>query len=736
MGVIARARDLLQRRSTPRSGVIARVIPRWKENRPLPQAHDTRKLLDEGYRKHSIIHVCIREIAQTAADPIPRVVRDGVLLEQHPALALLKNPNPLQTWYEFIELLLTYLQSVGNAYIHKVRSARGRVVELWLLRPDRTRIVPGSDGMILRYEFTVDGETTGVHIPPGDVVHVRLPDPLDDYYGLPPVAVAARIADLDTNSIDYLRAFFLNSGTPAGLLKFKIRVDKPERERVKEQWVESHTGLAGWHSISVLDADADYQPIGANVKDADPQHVFDITESRIPAVWGVPPIIVGMRLGLDKATYSNYASARSSFWQETVRPMYRRIQAKLTAGIVREFDESAELVLDLSEVDALQESIDSRRKFAVEGWREALLTKKQALELVGIEAEPGDEDLLIVDIEASRLELPEPIPVTPVAAVAEDEEERARLLIERHALPAPTERHDSDEDLWKTLHRIADKGAIALRRAFLRAVAVATDATVLAKVEAALKAKDYAAAEAAIPWDSHAVRVLESEMPEELRKIVVEAGVASADFQPRPMSWSMNEANPLAVEWAQAHSAHLVREVTEQTRQAIRDAVARAIDEGRGSRVAAREIRDVIGLTRRQEQSIENLRARLKAEGLSAEKVQERLSRERQKLARRRALVIARTESMTAANTGQQLLWKDAERRGLVDAQMYREWVVTPDDRTCAFCAPMHGTRVLLDGEFEAGAVTRKNGTSVQLPSVMTPPLHPSCRCVMRLIVD
>ena len=204
--------------------------------------------------------------------------------------------------------------------------------------------------------------------------------------------------------------------------------------------------------------------------------------------------------------------------------------------------------------------------------------------------------------------------------------------------------------------------------------------------------------------------------------------------------------NPEAVWWAETHAARLVLGVTEETRAAIRAILVRLYqDPTMGPDRAAREIRAIIGLTRRQALAVDNLRRHLERErnlmqqarqaetsltphqqaywAAQADKtvtqIDRRVTGYADRLLRQRSQTIARTESMAASNTGQLLLWDRAKTVGLVDETVEREWIVAPDIRLCDLCEPMRGVRVPLDQPF-----TLDDGQQI-----MTPPAHPNCRC-------
>jgi uncharacterized protein with gpF-like domain len=133
--------------------------------------------------------------------------------------------------------------------------------------------------------------------------------------------------------------------------------------------------------------------------------------------------------------------------------------------------------------------------------------------------------------------------------------------------------------------------------------------------------------------------------------------------------------NPRAIAAAETQAAELVVGVNAATRQAIRDAVARAIAEGRSPAVLARELRDLVGLTPRDAQAVLNFRAHELARGVSQSVVDRRAARYADRLLRRRALTIARTETLRATNAGQKELWLQARDSGQLSPDQKRTWL-------------------------------------------------------------
>ena len=303
----------------------------------------------QGYGKNEIVHACIRELATSAASPryyVQAPSTDGGIVEIDRGLLydLTSKPNPYSDWYSFIERLVTFLMVAGNAYAIKERARNDQVSALYLLRPDRVTIVPGDYGAE-SYVYTVGGTEYGVEA--RDMCHLALPNPAGDIYGLSPLQVAARTVNLDLNMTDFAKIYFQNAGVPSGLLKVKRRLtSQEEASTIRARWRSQFGGVNNFHRIAILDDDAEYQPMSNSPKDMELTGLHNLTESRICAVFGVPPILVGANVGLQRSTFSNYREARLAFHSETLEPMVARILRYFNRNLFDEYTGNETLAVD------------------------------------------------------------------------------------------------------------------------------------------------------------------------------------------------------------------------------------------------------------------------------------------------------------------------------------------------------------------------------------------------------
>lgn len=295
--------------------------------------------------------------------------------------------------YEFAELMATHLLVTGNAYIEKVRKSDDplrratpyRVKELGLIRPDYVTIRPGSRRADDVFVITVQGAEVK-RLKRADVVHIKLANPANDFYGLSPLEVLAREVNLDAQLTEFDLAFFRNAGVPMGLLKTKSRMSPDEIASAKSAFRRSFSGLRRWFEVMVLNADeAEYQPLGGMPKDMEMGTTRELAESRICAVFGIPPIIVGANVGLQHSTYSNYEQAQASFWSETMKPFASMVSSAITRELLPEFattqDRGGRVEYSFADVQALQEDHSARLASVVAMIGTGAFTVNEALTL-------------------------------------------------------------------------------------------------------------------------------------------------------------------------------------------------------------------------------------------------------------------------------------------------------------------------------------------------------------------
>lgn len=324
-----------------------------------PRAHWSERsfssLAREGYMKNPVAHRSVRMIAEAAAAVPWLIAVDAKPMDSHPALDLIRKPGSRQTGVDFIETLVGHLLLSGNAFV--APATLGSVPrELHLLRPDRVRVVAGSDGWPSLYEYRVGAHVARYPVEPqaAGLLHIRTFHPLDDHAGLAPLEAAQMALDLANAATAWNKALIDNSARPSGALVYSPReggnLSADQYERLKAELEEGYSGPARAGRPMLLEGGLDWKSMGLSPRE------MDFTEARngaardIALCFGVPPMLIGIP---GDNTYANYQEANRAFYRLTVLPLINRVAASFSAWLSDAYGEDLTFSHDLDQVAGL-----------------------------------------------------------------------------------------------------------------------------------------------------------------------------------------------------------------------------------------------------------------------------------------------------------------------------------------------------------------------------------------------
>lgn len=361
----------------------ANILSTWEEGTPLYPEVQYEAMVKEGYRKNELIFSCIGKTASTASQVNLNVLSPAnEVLPNHPLKALIDQPNPFMSQYDFWYSVIIFQKLSGWAAYEKERNALGEIVALWPLRPDWLEEIRSSTKVVAGYRYGPDA-TDKKPIRAEDVLVFRVFDPLGFFHHFPPVAVASRVGTVDNSATDYLQLFFQHGGTPPGIIKTKIRLKDAMVTDLRRRWGDRYGGVAGWLQPAILDQDAEYQKIGLDFREMGFETLDSRNEARICMVLDVPPIMISTNIGLLRSTFSNYREARLAWWQDSLLPHYANLRDALVSGLQNEF-EGISLEWDFSRVPALQEERSARWERAGNAFAIGAITLNEFSNEVGL----------------------------------------------------------------------------------------------------------------------------------------------------------------------------------------------------------------------------------------------------------------------------------------------------------------------------------------------------------------
>jgi HK97 family phage portal protein len=344
--------------------------------RPQWTPRNYRALAQEGFVANPVGYRSVRMIAEAAAS-VPWLIFEGEEEQaDHPLLDLLRRPNPAQAGRELMESFYGHLEVTGNAYLECV-AIGDEVRELHALRPDRMKAVAGPNGWPEAYEYSVNGASV-LFDQDGEVpaiLHMRLFNPTDDYYGLSPLEAAARSIDVHNAASAWNKAVLDNAARPSGALIFKdldsgANLTGEQRTRLKDELESSFQGSANAGRPMVLEGGLDWKQMSLSPKDMEFIETKNAAAREIALAFGVPPMLLGIP---GDNTFANYAEANRTFWRQTVLPLVARTAEALTNWLAPAFGKHLRLSFDSDAIEALSTE------------REALWTRVGAAEFITVD---------------------------------------------------------------------------------------------------------------------------------------------------------------------------------------------------------------------------------------------------------------------------------------------------------------------------------------------------------------
>ncbi|WP_069299634.1 phage portal protein [Neptunicoccus sediminis] len=368
------------------------VIAFHGAGRPAWSARDVASLTRSGFLSNPVGFRCVKMIAEAAA-AVPLVVSGPERrFDVHPLVDLLARPNGLQGGADLLESFYGQFLLSGDGYLEAAGSgAGGGPAEVYVLRSDRMKVVPGADGWPVAYEYAVGARKVrfdmGAELPP--VCHVRAFHPLDDHYGLSPIQAAATALDVHNAACRWSKALLDNAARPSGAIVYRgvdgqgsLQAD--QYDRLVEEIEANHQGARNAGRPMLLEGGLDWKPMGFSPSDMEFQKTKESAAREVALAFGVPPMLLGLP---GDATYANYAEANRAFYRLTVLPLAQKLGAALSAWLPQFYGEDLRVHADLDGIPALAIEREAQ-------WRRVseadFLSDREKRRLLGLPAEPDE----------------------------------------------------------------------------------------------------------------------------------------------------------------------------------------------------------------------------------------------------------------------------------------------------------------------------------------------------------
>jgi len=676
-------RGNIPRRQIQSKGKSLALFPASIEGQAQWSLMDYQAYVNEGYNLNALIYASIYYKAKAVSDaklvayegdvnkPDPLPIDD-------PLSMLVARPNAHQSFMEFMQQCVVYLNIAGNCYIYAPRLPDEEVpYKLIALRPDRIKLIPEkSNKNLLGYTYHVPGRPAkeAVHFPAelGEIMHIKFPNPLDPLegmgYGLSPMSCLAQSGDVDNMMTHYLNVFWQTGMSPTGIIEYDIPMEEDDIGTLRNQFAEIYGGARqGWSKPLVLEQGGKYQSMSPTFSEMEFKALDARNETRILMAFGVPGELLGTTSGLDRSIQANKEQAARDFWHDTMMPELRLFEADFKYYLRN--GSGGFVAFDTSDIPALQPN----RTEQIANFKELFFSgvpRATAAAAAGLTFPPMPDDnvsyLPINIVPAGKIiTQPESEPdqsVEEIPSAGEDAEEQAEEGDEKQRVIKGRWTPEQKQVLGKGVDDIAVTWEKRYKEAALEAFE-ADKRHVLAIVgEAKSRARQR---KATIAWDilgQSITAYFGSIAPENWRKFFVPMFLGTitdvGNYWSAALGTAFDIRNIEGEAWFQRYSLTFAdNHITPTTSNGIHGILAQAQAEGWSIDQTSNRLNQTFEQWMFGNQSTDDFDWLL------------------ERYPQHRTEMIARTETMRASNAGAHGLY---ERWGV----KRKEWLATSDDRT------------------------------------------------------
>lgn len=259
---------------------------------------------------------------------------DGIWTEtRNPAYGpVLRKPNGFQTRIQFFETWVLSKLLRGNAYVLKQRDARNVVIRLYVLDPNRVKVLVSESGEVF-YELHSDNlvglTDASIVVPAREIIHDRFNCLFHPLVGTSPMYAAGLAATQGQKIQENATVFFGNRGMPAGILTAPEAIDQETAETLRDRWQTLFTG-ENRGKIAVLGNDLKFQSITMTSVDAQMIEQLKWTSEVVCSTFHVPPYKIGVGT---MPTYNNIQALNVEYYTQALQRLLEDIELCLDEGL-------------------------------------------------------------------------------------------------------------------------------------------------------------------------------------------------------------------------------------------------------------------------------------------------------------------------------------------------------------------------------------------------------------------
>jgi HK97 family phage portal protein len=284
------------------------------------------------------VFACVSLIAGDIAKLTLRLVvqdKDGIWEEtSSPSFSpVLRKPNRYQTVAKFVEQWISSKLVWGNTFVLKERDNRGVVVGLYILHPQRVRVLVAPDGSVY-YELDRDPlsqllNVDRVIVPASEIIHDTMICLFHPLIGVSPIYACGLAAVQGLKMQGNSTQFFANGAQPGGVLTAPGAISKTQAQRLADDFKTNFSGEnAG--SVAVMSDGLKYQQLTMNAVDAELIDQLKWTADAVCSCYHVPPYMIGAG---PPPPYANAEPLLQAYYAQCLQSLITNLERSLDEGL-------------------------------------------------------------------------------------------------------------------------------------------------------------------------------------------------------------------------------------------------------------------------------------------------------------------------------------------------------------------------------------------------------------------
>lgn len=338
-------RRALGAETTPESQQFATVVvPQWNSGQPASTYDDPVEQLE--HNKHWV-YAAINAIGETVAGTklefFVRQKAEGEdeypllsdVVSDHPLLKLFGLVNPFMTVEEMWRLTMGFLEMTGDCFWYLPRSGLGVPSELWIAHSQYMKVVPSKTEYISHYEYRRGGQVT--KFSRDEIVHIKYPNPKDQWYGLSPLQAAAEQVESYEAIKTAQKKTFDHGAMPGLVISTDTRMEQPDIDRLRRRVDRLYGGSDRAGKTMVLAGGLKAEKVTLSPREMNFLTSSENGRSEVLGVFRVPAGVIGVDKEIRaKATFDGVFYA---FLKTNIEPKLRLIESIINEYICPLFDE-------------------------------------------------------------------------------------------------------------------------------------------------------------------------------------------------------------------------------------------------------------------------------------------------------------------------------------------------------------------------------------------------------------